>query len=145
MFRRILVVCAGNICRSPVAAALLAQALPDRRIESAGLGALVGYRVDPSAQQVAADDGLDLSRHRARQVTSGMLYAADLILVMSDGQRLAVGEQSPAVLGKTLLIGRWLDGGRGCEIPDPYRQRHEAFEHVHQLLKEAATAWANKL
>jgi protein-tyrosine phosphatase len=145
MFERILVVCIGNICRSPVAEAMLTQALPGRRIESAGLGALVGQGADPTAQQIAAEDGLDLSQHQARQISLDMLQAADLVLVMSEGQRRAVGEQLPAALGKTMLIGRWLADGSGREIPDPYRKSHEAFEHVHQLLKDATAAWVSKL
>lgn len=145
MFQRISVICTGNICRSPVAAAMLAKALPGRQVTSAGLGALVGHGVEPTALALAEADGLDVADHVARQVSQEMLQAADLILVMSEGQRRAVGEQVPAALGKTMLVGKWLDGGHGREIPDPYRKSHEVFEHVHQLLKDATAAWATRL
>ncbi|ATJ82653.1 low molecular weight protein-tyrosine-phosphatase [Halomonas beimenensis] len=145
MFQRILVLCTGNICRSPVVEALLRQALPERDISSAGLGALVGQGVEPTARELAEADGLDVHAHQARQVTQEMLQSADLILVMSEGQRRAVADLAPAALGKTMLIGRWLDGGKGREIPDPYRKSREAFEHVHELLKEATAAWVSKL
>lgn len=145
MFKHILVVCIGNICRSPVAEAMLTQALPDRHVESAGLGALVGQGADPTAQSIAAADGLELNRHQARQVNVDMLQAADLVLVMSEGQRRAVGELFPPALGKTMLIGQWLADGSGCEIPDPYRKSQEAFEHVHLLLKDATAAWISRL
>ncbi|MEQ6888260.1 low molecular weight phosphotyrosine protein phosphatase [Halomonas sp. CS7] len=145
MFQRILVVCTGNICRSPVAAAMLAAALPGRHVESAGLGALVGHGVEPTAGQLAETDGLSTDDHQARQLTEEMLQAADLILVMSEGQRHAVADLAPEALGKTMLIGKWLDGGKGQEIPDPYRKSREVFEHVHELLKEATGEWVKRL
>ncbi|MBS9404054.1 low molecular weight phosphotyrosine protein phosphatase [Halomonas sp. TRM85114] len=145
MFQRILIVCAGNICRSPVAAAMLARLLPEREIASAGLGALEGHEVAPQARRLAEADGLDVSAHRARQLRSEMLTAHDLILVMSEGQRRAVGDLAPEALGKTLLLGRWLDHGKGRDIPDPYRKSDAAFEHVHGLLTDATSTWAKRI
>lgn len=145
MFERILVICTGNICRSPVAEAFLKEHLPGRTISSAGLGALEGEPVSLLARQLAEKDGLDVTHHQARQLTPMMIQEADLILVMTEGQRRAVGKQSPQALGKTLLLGRWLEGGQGRDIPDPYRKTIEVFEHVHALLKEAAHSWAEKL
>ncbi|WP_163559177.1 low molecular weight phosphotyrosine protein phosphatase [Halomonas sp. NO4] len=147
MFDTILVVCAGNICRSPVGAALLRQRLPGKRIYSAGLGALVGDGVEPTARELAEADGLDVSDHQARQLTVDMLQHADLILVMSEGQRRAVGELSPTAMGKTMCFGCWLGAPdqQGEFIPDPYRKSREAFEHVHHLLKSAAESWASRL
>lgn len=145
MFNRILVLCTGNICRSPVAAAMLTARLPEKQLESAGLNAMEGHGVAPKARTLAESDGLDVSDHQARQVTADILRGADLVLVMSDGQRLAVGQMDPAALGKTMLLGRWLDNGKGREIPDPYRKSSEAFEHVHQLLAQATDSWVGKL
>lgn len=145
MFQHILVVCVGNICRSPVAAAMLRERLPGRHIESAGLGALVGQGVEPAARALAEADGLDVDGHQARQLSAAMLVAADLVLVMSEGQRRAAAELAPAALGKTLLLGRWLDGGSGREIPDPYRRDAEVFRVVHGLLREATESWAGRL
>ncbi|WP_282041301.1 low molecular weight protein-tyrosine-phosphatase [Halomonas alimentaria] len=143
MFSRILVVCTGNICRSPVAEAMLRRALPGKQLSSAGLGALVGQGVEPTARELAEADGLDVTDHQARQLTREMLAQADLILVMSTGQRRAVGELAPEALGKTMLLGKWLPGEP--DIPDPYRKSREAFEHVHQMLTEATREWAVKL
>lgn len=146
-FSRLLIVCTGNICRSPVAAALLRERLP-QIVESAGLGALVGQGVDPSAAALAKQSGLDLSQHQARQVTQEMIRQADLILVMSARQRSAIAQLAPAVSGKTMLFGRWLgqgDRGDGEEIPDPYRKSFEVFDHVHRQLVRAADTWQSKL
>ena len=145
MFEHILVVCIGNVCRSPVAAAMLRQRLPGRHVESAGLGALVGQGVEPTARALAEADGLEVAGHRARQLVAGMLGAADLVLVMSEGQRRAVGDLVPAALGKTLLLGRWLNDGQGREIPDPYRRDNEVFKAVHEMLHEACESWAKRL
>lgn len=143
MFQRILVVCVGNICRSPVAEAMLRRALPHKSLSSAGLGALVGQGVDPLARELAEADGLDVAGHSARQLSRAMLAEADLVLVMSDGQRRAVGKLSPEALGKTMTLGRWLP--ESPAIPDPYRKSRDAFLHVHGLLREATGAWAARL
>lgn len=145
-FSRLLVICTGNICRSPVAAALLRARLPSPAIESAGLGALVGKGVEPTARELAEKEGLDVGSHRARQVTPEMVRWADLVLVMSERQRLAVAELHPASTGKIFLLGHWLErNGKGEEIPDPYRKSQEAFEYVHNQLIRAADAWQKKL
>lgn len=143
MFNRILVLCTGNICRSPVAEAMLKAGLPGKVVESAGLGALVDHPIDPSAAELAQQGGLDVSQHKARQATTAMFRNADLILVMSEGQKARVAELDPTASGKTMLIGHWLPGRP--DIPDPYKKSREAFAHVHQLLEEAVTAWLPRL
>ena len=143
MFDHILVLCTGNICRSPVAEALLRAALPGKLVSSAGLGALVGHKADATAAELASQAGLNLSEHRARQVTGDMLRQADLILVMSQSQRAQVRAIEPTVAGKTMLLSHWLPGKP--DIPDPYKKSKQAFEHVHHMLQNAAHAWLAKL
>lgn len=145
MFQRILIICIGNICRSPVAEAMLRARLPGKEFSSAGLGARVNEGVEPTARRLAEEVALEVSRHKARQLTPEMLQAADLILVMTDGQRRAVAEMAPAALGKTMRLGCWLNEGKGKDIPDPYQKSQEVFEHVHQLMDDATRAWVSKL
>lgn len=149
MFDSILIVCRANICRSPVAEALLKKRLPTRSIESAGIAmnVLEGQGVPSITKELAKEEGLDLSKHRSRAIQRVMLESAELVLVMSETQRLAVGELSPAATGKTMLFGRWLTGGgvQGVEIPDPYRKSREAYVHVHRLLIRAANEWHDRL
>ena len=68
MFNKILVVCVGNICRSPTAERLLKQLNPALTVSSAGLGALVGKGADPRAISVAQANNLSLENHYARQI-----------------------------------------------------------------------------
>ncbi|NOG31669.1 low molecular weight phosphotyrosine protein phosphatase [Halomonas sp. TBZ9] len=145
MFQHILVVCIGNICRSPVAEAMLRKQLPGKQLSSAGLNAVVDEGVDPKARQLAEQAGLEVASHKARQLTPAMLQAADLILVMSDGQRRAIADMSPAMLGKTMRLGQWLENGQGKDIPDPYQKSQEVFYYVHRLMDDATRAWARKL
>lgn len=110
MFKNILIVCVGNICRSPTAEALFAHRLSGQglTISSAGIGALVGNPMDKTAHEVLQDHGLELPAHCARQVDSHMLHQADLILAMEQGHISHIRQIAPEVLGKTFLMGKWL-------------------------------------
>lgn len=140
MFNNILIICVGNVCRSPVAEALLAHKLQGQNlaISSAGIGALVGNPMDKTAHEVLQEHGLEHVSHRARQVDSEMLHRADLILAMEQSHIQHIRQIAPEVHGKTFLMGKWLDG---MEIPDPYRQSRPAFEHVHGLLTQSVESW----
>ena len=87
----VLVVCSGNTCRSPMAAAYLRQALaeagaPGVRVESAGLHAVPGLPAAAEAQEAVARDGLSLAEHRSRPLDEAAVAAADLILAMTRAQ-----------------------------------------------------------
>ncbi|MCT8738370.1 low molecular weight phosphotyrosine protein phosphatase [Glaesserella parasuis] len=147
MFGSILVVCIGNICRSPVGEKLLKQYFPEKRIFSAGISAershLVGKGVDPTMQQVAISRGVDLSEHRSQQLTSELCKNVDLILVMEKGHIDLVRQISPESSGKVMLFGHWLDSNK--DILDPYRQSEDMFREVYALIEDAALRWKLKL
>ncbi len=142
MFNKILVVCVGNICRSPTGERLLKHYQPALTVESAGLGALVGKGADATATSVAEEHQLSLAGHSARQITGRMCREYDLILVMEKRHIAALCEIAPEMRGKVMLFGHW-DGER--EIPDPYRKSREAFEAVYTLLDRSARQWAQAL
>lgn len=142
MFNKILVVCVGNICRSPTGEALLKKRLPKHSVASAGVGALVGRPAD--VQAAAAATGLDMSAHCARQLTADIAAEYDLILVMEQSHIDAVAAIAPAARGKTMLFGQWLPQGTK-DIADPYRQSDEMFQSVFNKLEQAADLWADKL
>ncbi|HHQ6568759.1 TPA: protein tyrosine phosphatase [Serratia fonticola] len=142
MFNSILVVCVGNICRSPTGERLLKKLLPEKDISSAGISALVGKPANITATEVAREHGLSLDGHLGKQLTSAMCRKYDLILVMEKGHLELVCQLAPEVRGKTMLFGHWLEKR---EIADPYRQSREAFEFIYNLLDESAQAWAGAL
>lgn len=144
MFKNLLLVCIGNICRSPTAEILLRHHLQGRdgvQVASAGLHALVGHPVDVTAGQLLRERGHDPASHRARQVTSSMLVAADLILVMERVHLARIAREVPQVSGKAFLLGHW----DKLEVPDPYRQGRVAFERVYGLTEQGVSRWANHI
>jgi protein-tyrosine phosphatase len=142
----VLVVCVGNVCRSPVATQLLAAGLASEgsriRVSSAGIGAMVGQEIDPVAAEIAQANGLSLQAHTARQFTPEMGMDCNLLLVMETGHRKHILQKSPQLLGRIMLFDHWT-GARG--ISDPYKQSREFHEIVFARLNDAANAWVKKL
>ncbi|MCB5161527.1 low molecular weight protein-tyrosine-phosphatase [Marinomonas algarum] len=146
MFEKILIVCVGNICRSPTGEALLKKQLPNKHIASAGVGTeksgLSGKPADAAAVETARAHGVDLSQHKAQQLTLEMCLYYDLLLVMEKGHIEAVSRIAPQVRGKIMLFGEWL--GKK-DIPDPYQKSPEAFDYAYELIERASSAWMLKL
>lgn len=144
MFDSILVVCAGNICRSPTAEYVLKSKLECKNItvSSAGLTALEGKSADATAKQIAAPHGINMDEHQGRQLNANIVAQNSVILVMEQRHLTDLCSRYPEARGKTFLLGKWL-GDK--EIPDPYRQSLEAFEHVYELIDSACSAWQKYL
>jgi len=144
MIRHILVVCVGNICRSPMAEALLRKGLRGKdeiNVESAGLGALVGHPADDCAVELMSERGVDITSHRARQIHPDMVSTADLILVMESGHKKVIDELDQAARGKVHRLGEWRD----MEISDPYRQPKAAFAEALQGIEDGVADWVKRL
>lgn len=139
MFHRILVVCVGNICRSPTAELLFRHHMPELQVRSAGLHALVGQGMDATARLLVEEHGMDGSRHVARQLDDTMIRDADLILAMERSHVDTIVRRSPHAMGRTMVLNKWADRR---DIPDPYRQQRPAFEHVYRLIDAAVQGWA---
>ncbi len=140
----ILTVCVGNICRSPVAEALLKDGLPGRKVWSAGLHAMVGHPADPMSREIAAQHGLDLSAHQAQQIAGWMCAHADLVLVMEAMQQQELERLFPLARGKIRRLGEF--GPQGpFDIADPYLQPRAAFEATHAAIALGVTEWVRRI
>lgn len=145
MFNSILVVCVGNICRSPMGEYLLKQCADGAdaavTVASAGLGALVGQGADPLAVEVMREHGVDIEGHCARQLTGELVKAFELILVMEQWQQREIERLYPYARGRVHLLGKW----REAEIADPYKKPREYFVEAFEKIDKACEEWCKRL
>lgn len=147
---RILMVCLGNICRSPLAEGILESKLPKGRfkVESAGTGDYhCGKQPDVRSINIAKKKGLDISMQRARQFQAEDFAIYDYIYVMDLSNyenviRLAPDEKAKS---KVSLILDELFPGENVDVPDPYFGLENGFETVYEMLDEACDILAAKL
>lgn len=141
MFNRILVVCDGNICRSPYAAFLL-DSLTKKEIRSAGLHAVKNSPADKTIRDIGVSKNIDLTGHVSRQISREMIDCADLILVMESRHISEITLLAPEARGKVMLLGKW----RGeMEIEDPYRRSREVYELISGSIEECVNSWVDYL
>lgn len=142
MFDKILIVCIGNICRSPSAERILQKLTPNKEITSAGIGALVDHPIEKNAAELLDIHNYPSENHQARQVSNSIINNANLILVMEKKHQQVLMQKYPSASGKVMLLGQW---NNEEEIPDPYRKSKEAFEHAFIQIEKNCQAWAQKL
>jgi low molecular weight protein-tyrosine phosphatase len=141
---RVLFVCMGNICRSPIAQGVFEDVLRREELEdevfvdSAGTGAWhVGDPPDQRAQKSASLRGLDLSSQRARRIAPDDCQNFDYILTMDEENYRAVA----ALCRGSAVVRPFLDFATDSperEVPDPYYGGPDGFEHVLDLVEEAS-------
>lgn len=146
---RVVLVCTGNTCRSPLAEALLRKALAARgatgvEVSSAGTGAWEGAPASEGAYLVALEHGLDLSEHRARLLTSEVIAESDLILTMARHHRARVLELGAG--GPVHLLGEYAGrSGAEAEVADPFGADLEMYRQTRDELAALAQAVAARL
>jgi len=141
MIANILVVCIGNICRSPMAEGLFGRALPGITVRSAGLEAMTGYPADPLAVQLMREQGVDISGHRAQGLAHWMISEADIVVTMDLAQKHFIEQAYPTARGK---VFRLCEPGNG-DVPDPYRQDLAVFRHTCNLIVQGVGALAERI
>lgn len=140
---RILFVCTGNTCRSPLAEVLARREVEARGwrhvdVRSGGVRAAAGMPASQGSSRVAAEHGLDLSGHFSTPVDQDLLDWADLVLAMSSGHLAlvqAAGAGERATLLGTLAAGDEESGVGGQEVPDPFGQEDAVYQETYQVLE----------
>lgn len=143
---KILMVCLGNICRSPLAEGILKRKIKEKgldwTVDSAGTGSWhVGDLPDPRSVSTARKNGINITDQRARQFRASDFDEFDLILTMDrhnyrDVLRFATKETQQA---KVQMIMDFINPGKNMDVPDPYWD-DEGFDKVFQMLEEACEA-----
>lgn len=148
---KILMVCLGNICRSPLAEGILRRKIEelnlDWEVDSAGTGSWhIGERPDRRSIQVASRHGIDISTQRARQINPRDLDRFDLILAMdrSNFQDVIRMARTDAQRSKVAMILNYVQPGANEGVPDPYWD-DDGFDHVFHLLTEACDQVVSQL
>lgn len=147
---KILMVCLGNICRSPLAEGILQSKLPADKffVDSAGTGNWhAGQNPDKRSVATAKERGLDISCQIARQLKPSDFEEFDHIFVMDasnyrDVTALAPNEKAKA---KVQLMMDAVYPGQNVDVPDPYWSGQDGFDKVYDMLNEACTIVADKL
>lgn len=141
LIKNILVVCVGNICRSPTAEFLLKQNHPNLHIESAGLSAMVGHHADDKAIACMDELDVDMRSHIAKQITAELIKKSDLILVMSTSQQKHIEQTWPFAKGKVFRLGHW----QAQNVPDPYKHDQAFFNQTCQNIQIYVSDWQSHL
>ena len=144
---KILMVCLGNICRSPLAEGIMRSKLPNTHffIDSAGTsGFHSGNAPDPRSIEVAQKNGLDISQQKSRSFRAYDLEEFDIIFVMdkSNYRDVIRHVQNEDERQKVKLILNY-PSSKTVEVPDPYYGGKNGFDHVYNLLEEACTFHSN--
>jgi protein-tyrosine phosphatase len=142
--KKILMVCLGNICRSPLAAGILYNKIDenglDAQVDSAGTAAYhAGEGADRRSLKVAQKNGVDISQHRARKFTTGDFAKYDLIYAMDSENYQNIMALAASEKDKTkvkLLMNEVLPG-ENISVPDPYFGGDQGFENVYQMIDQA--------
>ncbi|MGI5824366.1 MAG: low molecular weight protein arginine phosphatase [Bacillota bacterium] len=137
---RLLIVCTGNTCRSPMAAALARKYMPWAEVISAGTATVAGLPASIGAMDAMQQMGLSIDDHASRPVNQYLLEEADLILTMTEEHKKAILNFMPETADKVFTLGEF--AGTAVSIPDPFGMPVEEYlkcaKNLEILIKAAA-------
>ncbi|MGQ7936175.1 low molecular weight protein-tyrosine-phosphatase [Paraburkholderia sp. D1E] len=117
-------VCEGNVCRSPMAAGLLANEMPFASVSSVGINAMLGHNPEPLAIELMKQRGISIENHVATALNMDHIKSAQLVLTMSTSQRQWIESKYVFSRGKVYRLG----DHENFDVADPYRRGRQAFE-----------------
>jgi protein-tyrosine-phosphatase len=137
---RLLFVCTGNICRSPMAEGLMKILLPPASghhiiIRSAGTHAADGLPAESGAVRAAREHGADIGGHRSRALDGSLIASANLILVMERQQARFIQSTAPVASEALRLLGEFAGSEGTPEIPDPYGGSFAVYRRCAQMIR----------
>ncbi len=138
--RRILFICTGNVCRSPMAEYLLRHHLgrdSSWKIESAGTHAFEGVSASRHAVEVLRELGIDLTLHRSRGLTADLVRSARLVVAMTAAHAEEVKRRFSEASGKVVLLKSFDKDSRGGDIHDPIGESKEIYDNICREIDEA--------
>ncbi len=151
---RIICICSGNICRSPMAVAHLRRRLADLDqpavVISGGTLGIHGRRADPLARKIVRRSdpkaGAIIDEHRSQGLSPAMLQRADRLVIMSPRHRRFIEEHAPQVLPKVVELWQFTDEEPPIDrIPDPVGYDLQVFAKCHALTVDGLDAWLEQL
>jgi protein-tyrosine-phosphatase len=138
---RVLLVCSGNTCRSPMAGALLQHLWSGEEpleVLTAGTATVEGLPASAHAVTAMQECGLDLGAHRSRPVTQELLESVDLVLTMTRSHRAALKAQFPGQAAKIHTLAEYVGSPR--DVEDPFGGSLDEYRRTAQSLAELLAA-----
>ena len=148
--KRVVFICSGNICRSPIAEAMLSARIEkqglDLEASSAGTLGIEDHAADPDAIKAVGEEGIDLRNHRSRGVSRDIIEDAFAVIVMGPEHEEGLGARYPDTRDSIVRLWEYCPAGREAgEIEDPLGRGLDEFRRIRDVIREALDHWLSSI